>query len=241
MDTKTANPPMEENVFNIIWKLAIVPSAQSVIDNISKEVRKKYKVPSISDIDNTFMKRRVYKAYINYNRQIHDIYFNNGKDGSNRIDIHKVCACITSALLENNIIPYDTSMTEQDLKPQLHIVNMRYKVAVQTALYLLYAIRLFQLKKQKLSQIEQLLLKQGCYIVPPVNNGHDNYLVGRIKAIALGMQHDNNFDILAFADMLFSIEVYNFEHIICLVKTNSKAPCQCENEVAKLFASSAFV
>ena len=50
------------------------------------------------------------------------------------------------------------------------------------------------------------LEEQGTFLFPETNKGHDSYVQGRIKALALNDAYKNDFDILAYADMLFWIE-----------------------------------
>ena len=44
---------------------------------------------------------------------------------------------------------------------------------------------------------------------PETNPGHDSYVLGRIKTLALNDIYGNDFDVLTYADMLFWIEKYN--------------------------------
>ena len=46
-------------------------------------------------------------------------------------------------------------------------------------------------------------------IFPPTNPGHDSYPYGRIKALALNDIYGIDFDLLAYADMMYWIEDYN--------------------------------
>lgn len=57
------------------------------------------------------------------------------------------------------------------------------------------------------------LEEQGTFLFPETNKGHDSYVQGRIKALALNDAYKNDFDILAYADMLFWIEQYNISRL----------------------------
>lgn len=57
------------------------------------------------------------------------------------------------------------------------------------------------------------LEEQGTFLFPETNKGHDSYVQGRIKVLALNDAYKNDFDILTYADMLFWIEQYNISRL----------------------------
>ena len=63
-------------------------------------------------------------------------------------------------------------------------------------------------KSGRTDEFEELSKQRGFYY-PKTNPGHDEYLLGRIKALALNKANQVDFDLLAYADMLFWIDTAN--------------------------------
>lgn len=59
--------------------------------------------------------------------------------------------------------------------------------------------------------------ESNTFIFPETNKGHDEYLHGRVKTLALNDMYAIDFDILTYADMLYWIEKYNKEQLQKLV------------------------
>lgn len=194
------------DTFEYIWKQGIVKSAQDVFDGISPALREKYSV-SIDASD--AMCKKLYYEYEKVRHLVRKKYFDTGKDEENRIDGHKICACITGALLNVRIINYRIFNEEMPVK----IVYANYEVAFLAAIYVMYLFLLSDFEHDGKTDCYNELKNQSTFIFPKTNPGHDSYVQGRIKTLALNDLCGNDFDILTFADMLFWIERYNKELI----------------------------
>lgn len=197
---------MDKNTFKYIWKQGIAKSAQDVLDEIDPGLRKKYSVKiDISDA----MCEKLYYQYDEVRCLVREKYFDSGKNGKNKIDGHKICACITAALLNVRIVNYDMAGKEIPLK----IVYANYEVAFLSAIYVMYLFLLSDFEHDGETECYNELKNQATFVFPKTNPGHDTYVQGRIKTLALNDLCGNDFDVLTYADMLFWIEWYNKEQI----------------------------
>lgn len=197
---------MEMDSFKYIWRQGIVKSVQDVFDEIPPALRKKHSV-SIDVSDE--MCRKLYGQYEKVRCLVRKKYFDTGKDEENKIDGHKICACITGALLNVRIINYEMSDEEIPVK----IVYANYEVAFLSAIYVMYLFLLSDFERDGKMKCYDELKNQATFVFPKTNPGHDSYVQGRIKTLALNDLYGNDFDVLTYADMLFWIERYNKEMI----------------------------
>ena len=94
---------MKFEAFKYLWTQGIAKTAQNVMDEIPDVLRKDYAVTlDISDS----MCRKLYEQYDSIRKEVRDKYFNTGNNDENKIDGHKICACITGALLNVQMITY---------------------------------------------------------------------------------------------------------------------------------------
>lgn len=122
---------MKKDTFESIWKQGIAKSAQDVFDGISPALREKYSVRiDVSDA----MCMNLYHEYENVRCSVREKYFDTGKTGGNKIDGHKICACITGALLNVRMITYRISGEEMPVK----VVYAHYEIAFLAAIYVMY-------------------------------------------------------------------------------------------------------
>lgn len=197
---------MKIDTFEYIWKQGIVKSAQDVLDRIPSALQEKYSVSiDVSDA----MCKKLYTEYETVRQLVRKKYFDTGKDEENRIDGHKICACITGALLNVRIVNYRISAEEIPVK----IVYANYEIAFLSAIYVMYLFLLSDFERDGKIECYNELKRQATFVFPKTNPGHDPYVQGRIKTLALNDLYGNDFDILTYADMLFWIERYNKELI----------------------------
>ena len=90
-----------------------------------------------------------------------------------------------------------------------NIVYSNYAVAFLSAIYVMYLFHLSNYEKNNQSEYYERLEKQATFFFPDTNLGHDSYVEGRVKTLALNDIYGNDFDILTYADMMFWIEKYN--------------------------------
>lgn len=197
---------MEMDTFKYIWRQGIVKAAQDVFDGISPTLREKYSVRI--DVSDTMCKK-LYYQYEEVRLLIRRKYFDTGKNEENKIDGHKICACITGALLNVRIINYEMPDEEIPVK----VVYSNYEVAFLSAIYVMYLFLLSDFEHDGKTECYEELKNQATFVFPKTNPGHDSYIQGRIKTLALNDLCGNDFDILTYADMLFWIERYNKEMI----------------------------
>lgn len=197
---------MEMSSFKYIWEQGIAKAANDVLDSISPDLREKYLVDI--DISDT-TREKVCAEYDKIRVMVRTKYFDTGKNDENRIDGHKICACITGALLNIRLINYKIFDGEMPNK----IVFANYEIAFLAGIYVMYLFLLSDYERDNELECYEELKEQSTFIFPETNPGHDPYVLGRIKTLALNDLNGNDFDILTYADMLFWIERYNKELI----------------------------
>ena len=193
---------MTKETFTYLWKQAIVKAADDVIAEILQDMKDKYNV-RLDSSEHEFEK--LYRAYNRYRNQIRSRYFDVGEKKENLIDGHKICACITGALLDVHLISFD--MNAGDVT--FDVAYSNYATAFWGGIYVLYLLLVSDYIRENDTDAIRKLEKQGTFVFPETNPGHDSYVLGRIKTLALNDIYGNDFDVLTYADMLFWIEKYN--------------------------------
>lgn len=89
------------------------------------------------------------------------------------------------------------------------VVFANYSIDFMASIYILYLFLLSDLQKDGQEDIYSKLLDKATFDFPETNKGHDSYVIGRIKTLALNDLNGVDFDVLTYADMLFWIEKYN--------------------------------
>lgn len=197
---------MTLETFKYIWEQGIAKSAKDVYNEIDPILRDKYSVNM--DISEA-MCGRLYEEYDAIRQQVREKYFDTGENDENKIDGHKICACITGALLNVRIISYKILDEEMPVK----LVFANYAVAFLASIYVMYLFLLSDFENDGEIKCHDKLKDKSTFVFPTTNPGHDSYVQGRIKTLALNDIYGNDFDILTYADMLFWIERYNKELI----------------------------
>lgn len=198
---------MRVETFNYLWAQGIAKAAQSVIEEISPDFRTAYKVKL--DISEAMCEKVRFK-YEELRNQVREKYFNTGDNDENKIDVHKICACITGALLKVRLVSFEVN----DENMPKSIIYSNYAIAFLAANYVLYLFLLSDYEKDGEMDCYNRLKEQATFIFPQTNSGHDPYVQGRIKTLALNDLCGVDFDILTYADMLYWIEKYN-KDLIC--------------------------
>ena len=127
-----------------------------------------------------------------------------GEDGKNLIDIHKICACFTAAIIKVRIFDYN----KKDIVPQ-EIFYSNYSLAFLVGIHIMYLGLLSDYEKENKEDLFAALDNKKTFSFPTTNDGHDSYIHGRIKTLALNDMYGVDFDVLTYADMLYWIEEYN--------------------------------
>lgn len=198
---------MRVETFNYLWEQGIAKAAQSVIDEISQDALKKYSVKL--DLSKE-MCEKVYSKYEELRLQVRKKYFNTGDNDENKIDGHKICACITGALLNVRLVSFEIG----DGKMPKAVIYSNYAIAFMAAIYVMFLFLLSDYERDGNVECYNSLMKKATFTFPKTNPGHDPYVQGRIKTLALNDICGIDFDILTYADMLFWIEKYN-KDLLC--------------------------
>ena len=204
---------MKLDAFDVFWSKAILPCSENAFEDLSEDDIKTYQI----NLDtNVSFKNRLFQVYNQYRDILHKYYFNGGSDAL--IDRHKISSCIIGALIECRPISY---LMIPSMPIEVFLSN--YKIAFFSGVKSLYLLRIAQwVNDGNMEDYADTLCKQGMFKFPKTQQGHDEYSLGRIKALALTNSYNQPFDILAYADMLYWIERFNEENIFRLLDQSDK-------------------
>jgi hypothetical protein len=196
---------MTEATFFYLWEQGIVKAAKDVVAEIIQDLQEKYKNYKVTLNTTTEMRDKLYQEYHKFRKKIRQQYFDTGKNDENLMDGHKICACITGSLLSVHLVSFDKKL--KDIPEEIFYSN--YAIAFLSGIYIQYLFLLSDYKRDGDLESFNELKKQATFYFPETNPGHDSYICGRIKTLALNDINGNDFDVLTYADMLFWIEKYN--------------------------------
>ena len=103
----------------------------------------------------------------------------------------------------------------------MSVFYSNYTLAFLSGIHILYLCMLADYEKSNQKELATLLKRQATFIFPETNKGHDEYLQGRVKTLALNDMYAIDFDILTYADMLYWIEKYNKDELQKLLDTEN--------------------
>lgn len=210
---------MKFETFSYLWEQGIKKAAEDVFNSIFKSQQSIDGYDVKMDTSET-MCRNIYYEYDRIRVHVREKYFNTGVEDENKIDAHKICACITGALLTVRIISINNTNQKEDIPSSIAYAN--YAIAFLASIYVMYLFTLSNFKKNGNLKYYKELEKQSTFVFPKTNLGHDSYIKGRIKTLALNDIYENDFNILMYADMLFWIEIYNIDYIRQIIEENEK-------------------
>lgn len=196
---------MKDDTFNYLWSCEIEPKALE----IEKEMLQRYSAREkygFSVVDLKEYKKSVFSYYQATNQDLKNCYFNNSQHDSsdtNLIDIHKVVSCFCKTFVKNKVFRFKVDSSEMPI----WIILSNYTFAFCASIGILYQNMLAHYKRHYYEKYR--ILKNERIVFPKTNPGHDPYVVGRIKTLALNDIYNTDFDLLAFADMFFWIEEFN--------------------------------
>ena len=193
---------MTKEAFRYLWEQGIVKAANNVVSEIPTKIQKKYNV-KLEISDKNFSK--VYEEYNKFRKEIRDLYFDVGTNDENLIDGHKICACITGSLINVHLV----SFFKNEKNVPMQVICSNYAIAFLSGIYVQYLFLLSDYMRDNDMKNFNKLKEQATFYFPETNPGHDSYVCGRIKTLALNDIYGNDFDVLTYADMLFWIEKYN--------------------------------
>lgn len=193
---------MKFETYNYLFDNACIRAIQDVLKSISSEIQSEYHLEYLKKLEEK--KQRILKEYDSNRILVRERYFEIGENGQNLIDIHKVSACFTAAMVKIRIFDYDKKNV---VPPELFYSN--YTVAFLTGMHIMYLGLLSEYDRLNQKELFDLLSSKKKLSLPQTNEGHDSYLQGRIKTLALNDMYGVDFDLLTYADMLYWIEEYN--------------------------------
>lgn len=196
----------KEITYNFLWERAIEPQ----IINIAQLLRELYSAEQYYDFQirelNEY-KETLYTNYIEAKNDLKDKFFYRGVNQNtdeNLIDIHKISACFCKSVIENKAFRFKL----RDQIP-VQILLCNYCLAFSISVGIMYLNLLAEYKREQKDAQYNKLKEQRQFYFPPTNSGHESYPYGRIKALALNDIYGIDFDLLAYADMMYWIEDYN--------------------------------
>lgn len=198
---------MDKATFNYIWKQGIVKAAENVFTELPSDIKADYDVKLNTSEE---MENKVYSRYDDLRLYVRQNFFNTGNQDENKIDNHKICACITGSLLKIPLISFD--MKNEDIPAE--IMYSHYEICFLAGIHVMYLLLLSDYKKEEKYDLHLKLEEKSTFEFPETNPGHDTYIVGRVKTLALNDILGVDFDVLTYADMLFWIERYNKELLL---------------------------
>lgn len=197
---------MKPETYDYLCENALNRAIEDVKQSIPESIQNQYSLSYLNNFDKK--KKAVFEEYDIQRRVIRKKFFDVGDDGKKLIDIHKVSSCFTAAVLKVRIFEYN-KLTPMNMS----IFYSNYTLAFLSGIHILYLCMLSDYEKAGEKELVDLLKKQASLIFPETNKGHDEYLQGRIKTLALNDIYAIDFDVLTYADMLYWIEKYNKDEL----------------------------
>lgn len=214
---------MKDETFKYIWDEIILKTIMSLADSFTKEEKEQYGF-AIKNLNR--IEKMIYSDYNSIKKHVKSDYYDATKSNhnpKNRIDNHKIAACICYSLLQNKVFSFEV---HDGMSQRMFIIN--YELAYTVSLRFIFTTLIAQYKNIGREDLAKKLLNQRCLVVPITSEGHDEYHEGRIRTLALNDIYGNTFDVLTYSDMMFWIEYYNRQTIeealipISLSKDGSK-------------------
>ena len=206
---------MKLETYDYLCANALDRAIEDVLHSIPISVQEKYHL-MWDDLDKK--KQKILEEYEIQRRSIRERFFDVGENGEKLIDIHKVSACFTSAVLKVRVFDYN------ETEPMdMSVFYSNYTLAFLTGIHIIYLCMLSDYEKNGEDKLAALLKKRATLVFPETNKGHDEYLQGRVKTLALNDIYAIDFDVLTYADMLYWIEKYNKDELQKLMSADNAA------------------
>ena len=178
---------MKDYKFLEFWNNTIKP----IIDKLSED-HAEYGATAVKESD---VKKDMESLYDNLRKKVKEEFM---KRSDCRLDRHKVCACIYTAISENPIFKVVHGSQEKD-----RLVNVQ--IAFISACNVLYSFVLDDAKDDL--DFENFLKTRGmlCFPEKRGEDSGDSYFVQTIKSLCYE-QKNRNLSVLAFANIFFQLE-----------------------------------
>lgn len=199
---------MKDETYKYIWNEIILKTIASLENLFTEEDKAQYGF-SIRNLKS--LEKNIFSDYNSIKRQLKRDYYDASKSDrnpKNRIDNHKIAACICYSLLQNKVFIFEV----HDGMPK-NMFTINYELAYTVSLGFIFTTLVAQYKNIGREDLANKLLEQQSLVVPITSAGHDEYHDGRIRTLALNDVYGNTFDVLMYSDMMFWIEYYNRQTI----------------------------
>lgn len=188
---------MTKDDFNEIWTKVVAVPGKAVYDSI-EAYKKDYSINTL--LWDEHYKKSVHEAYEQNKIQLKQQYY---KGETQRIDQHKIAACLCKALIDNMMFSFEL---KNNIPEQIAFINYQIAYLASTGIVYLYLMDYYWRIEnndalKKLSDMHQLA-------IPATTVGHDSYNMGRLKTLGLNHIYGNDFDLLTYSDMMFWLEQY---------------------------------
>ncbi|MBR1598735.1 MAG: hypothetical protein IJ661_07495 [Lachnospiraceae bacterium] len=117
--------------------------------------------------------------------------------------MHKIGACFARAIIKESPIIYSNSIDVPE-----YIALSNYWLGIVASIYIVRFF-LYYAYREVAPDMCKKMKDVPKFIYPRTTPGHDLYLRGRVKTLAINDGNRRSFDFLGYADMLFWIENYN--------------------------------
>ena len=134
---------------------------------------------------------------------------------SHLIDHHKIAACFCKALITKKLFAFQMDETVSE-----NMIRSNYELAYTVSLRIIYNFLVESYKFAGESRLKEKLLDQKRLHVPKTTPSHEDYNLGRIKALALNDFYNVEFDLLSYSNIMFWIECYNRQLLAGQVEIN---------------------
>ncbi len=196
---------MTKENFRYIWENMLLPCINDLYQEIDEQDRKNYKIERVipnNEEQCQFLEREYNRIKENFKK----FFFDTGINKNNKIDFHKIGACLCQTILENPIFKYTNY--DKNKKIPISVSSLNYGIAFFSALYFLHGIFKISYEKYNATQYKELV-DNDTFIFPKVNDYHDPYHLGQIKILMLCDIYGVKFNALHLSDTLFWIDFYN--------------------------------
>lgn len=197
---------MKKESFDYIWKELVLPSVNRIVLRFTEEQRNAYHFEVRSLEGRKEVIEKEYNAIRDFLKRHY--YKGMSDSGNSLIDNHKIAACLCFAFLRNKIFSFKIT---ENMPTEMFTSN--YELAYTISMGFIFRMLIIQYERNNAHEFANKLKSNGKLFFPATSEGHDEYIRGRINALALNDLHKNTFDLLGYSDMMFWIEYYNRQRI----------------------------
>ena len=211
---------MKDSTYNKLWTECVEKAGINILSIFPGKVVDRFNWRC----DFTEEKRKeVFLRYKNNHDEFRKRYFYDSDDPEKLIDVHKIAACFAKSVIEASLMSFDKS---DDMPWYIKASNyaLAFHVSVNIVTFFLQAEYVYTANES--NEYMAKLMKKGSVSYPSTTKGHDTYTIGRIKSMALRDINGEEFDMLAYADMLFWIEYYNRQLVEEVIFVKPREPLQ---------------